>query len=87
MDVRPQTLQALARAGFDPTEGRKDGRIEIAATADKARELRRDGIRARLVRDRRGRTAAQRSRAAIARARGKLRGRMSADPLTGTDAP
>ena len=40
VDATPQNLSALARAGFDVTEGRRGHRIEIYGTAGQARKLR-----------------------------------------------
>jgi murein tripeptide amidase MpaA len=71
-----KNLKALALAGYDMTEGRrKDGTVEIVATARQADKL---NVGAKVVRDRAGRTAAQRS-AALA---------PPADPVTysGSDA-
>ena len=58
-----KNLEKLALAGFDVTEGRRGKTIEIYGTATQAAKLRTDGVNARIVRDRRGRTAAQRQRA------------------------
>ena len=58
-------LRELKRMGFDITEGQRRGGIEIVATKSQIAKLRKTGIRARLIRDRRGRTAA---RAAAAQA-------------------
>ena len=56
-----KNLKALAQAGFDMTEGRrKDGTVEIVATARQAKSL---DVGAKVVRDRAGRTSAQRSAA------------------------
>ena len=81
-----KNLERLALAGFDVTEGRRGRTVEIYGTAGQMRKLRADtGTRARLVRDRRGRTVAQRS-ARIARA-GLAKARASqATPYTGSDA-
>ena len=51
------TVETLARQGFDVTEGGKGRSIEIVATATQARKLRADGVRARLTRAKGGRTA------------------------------
>ena len=59
----PQNLEKLAMAGFDVTEGRRGGQIEIYGTATQVAKLRSDGISAKVVRDAKGRTAAQRQRA------------------------
>jgi murein tripeptide amidase MpaA len=54
-----KNLKALAQAGYDMTEGRrKDGTVEIVATAGQAKKL---DVGAKVVKDRNGRTAAQRS--------------------------
>ncbi len=58
-----QNLEKLAMAGFDVTEGRRGGQIEIYGTATQVAKLRSDGISAKVVRDAKGRTAAQRQRA------------------------
>jgi Zinc carboxypeptidase/Immune inhibitor A peptidase M6 len=58
-------LQELKRQGFDINEGYLRGGIEIVATRGQIAKLRRTGVRARLLRDRRGRTA---NRAAAAQA-------------------
>jgi hypothetical protein len=56
-------LEKLAMAGFDVTEGRRGSQIEIFGTAMQIAKLRGDGLRPRVVKDKRGRTAAQRQRA------------------------
>ena len=58
-----KNLEKLAMAGFDVTEGRRGKTIEVYGTATQAAKLRTDGVKATIVRDRRGRTAAQRQRA------------------------
>jgi hypothetical protein len=58
-----KNLEKLAMAGFDVTEGRRGRTIEVFGTAMQAAKLRTDGVKATLVRDRRGRTAAERQRA------------------------
>jgi len=56
-----KNLKSLAQAGYDMTEGRrKDGTVEIVATARQAKSL---DVGAKVVRDRAGRTSAQRSAA------------------------
>src|SRR5829696_2731556 len=56
-----KNLKSLAQAGFDMTEGRrKDGTVEIVATARQAGKL---DVGAKIVKDRHRRTAAQRSAA------------------------
>jgi len=73
VNASPQNLEKLAQAGFDVSEGgdRSDGRIEVFGTAGQLRKLKRaEGIASRLVKDRRGRTSAQRSRARAAQAGG-----------------
>ena len=59
----PQNLEKLAMAGFDVTEGRRGSRIEIFGTARQVAKLRNEGIRPTAIKDKRGRTAAQRQRA------------------------
>jgi hypothetical protein len=58
-------LRELKRQGFDITEGHGRGGIEIVATGRQVNKLRRAGLRAKLVRNRAGRTA---QRAAAAQA-------------------
>ena len=60
-------LRELKRQGFDITEGQRRGGIEIVATKRQVAKLRRAGISATLIRDRRGRTSRQ---AAAAQAAG-----------------
>jgi hypothetical protein len=50
-------LRELKRQGFDIAEGQRRGGIEIVATKRQIAKLRRVGITAKLIRDRRGRTA------------------------------
>src|SRR5215208_6759862 len=58
-----KNLEKLALAGFDVTEGRRGRRIEVYGTAKQmARFTRTSKVRTRLVKDRKGRTSAQRSR-------------------------
>ena len=66
----PKNLETLALAGFDVTEGRRGSKIEVYGTASQIAKLRNDGIRARAVRDGKGRTSAQRQRARMAQATG-----------------
>ncbi|HYI17538.1 MAG TPA: M14 family metallopeptidase, partial [Solirubrobacteraceae bacterium] len=58
-----QTVEKLAQAGFDVTEGRRAGaRIEVYGTKRQmARLARKEKIRGKLVRDKRGRTSVRRS--------------------------
>ena len=60
-----KNIEKLALAGFDVTEGRRaHGKIEVFGAAKQIASLtRKSKLRARLVKDRRGRTSAQRSRA------------------------
>ena len=60
-------LRELKRQGFDITEGQRRGGIEIVATKRQIAKLRRAGISAKLLRDRRGRSG---RRAAAAQAAG-----------------
>jgi len=60
-------LRELKRQGFDITEGQRRGGIEIVATKRQIAKLRRAGVAAKLVRDRRGRSS---RRAAAAQAAG-----------------
>jgi hypothetical protein len=57
-------LRELKRHGFDITEGHRRGGIEIVATQGQVSKLRGKGLKPKLLRDRRGRTA---RRAAAAR--------------------
>jgi hypothetical protein len=50
-------LRELKRLGFDITEGQRRRGIEIVATRSQIAKLRKTGIRATLIRDRRGRTS------------------------------
>ena len=59
----PQNLEKLAMAGFDVTEGIRGRQIEIFGTAEQIAKLKADGISAKVVRDRKGRTASQRQKA------------------------
>jgi hypothetical protein len=72
VNATADNLKALALAGFDVTEGRRGGKVEIYGTASQIRKLRDSaGIRARLVK----------GAARTARARAS-----QADPYTGSDA-
>lgn len=66
----PQNLEKLAMAGFDVTEGRRGAQIEVYGTSTQIAKLRTDGVKARLVRDKKGRTASQRQRARMSQATG-----------------
>jgi murein tripeptide amidase MpaA len=66
----PQNLEKLAMAGFDVTEGRRGKQIEVYGTSTQIAKLRTDGVKARAVRDKRGRTAAQRQRARMSQVTG-----------------
>jgi murein tripeptide amidase MpaA len=59
-------LRELKRLGFDITEGQRRGGIEIVATKRQIRNLRNKGIRAKLLRDRRGRSATRVAAAQVA---------------------
>ena len=50
-------LRELKRLGFDLTEGQRKKGVEIVATKAQVRKLRRAGIKAKLIRTKRGRTA------------------------------
>ena len=68
-----KNLERLAMAGFDVTEGRRGRRVEIYGSAKQIARLRRKTkVRAKLVRDRRGRTTAQRSQRKVTRGLRKL---------------
>ena len=69
-----KNLEKLALAGFDVTEGRRaKGKIEVYGTAKQiARLSSKSKVRAKLVRDRKGRTSAQRSRTKVRRGLAKL---------------
>jgi murein tripeptide amidase MpaA len=70
VQATPQNLEKLAMAGFDVTEGRRGSKIEVFGTATQIAKLRTDGVKAKAVRDAKGRTAAQRQRARSAQAEG-----------------
>jgi len=57
VDAGPRQLETLRQQGFDVTEGRRAGSIEIVGTSRQIAALRRKGVKARLLHDRRGRTA------------------------------
>src|ERR687893_2520506 len=77
-----QNLERLAMAGFDVTEGRRGRKIEIYGTSKQIARLRRKSkVRAKLVRDRRGRTAAQRSQIKVRRGLRKLGVRVRSSQL------
>lgn len=63
-----ENLEKLALAGFDVTEGRRGSQVEIFGTARQAAKLGDQGIKAKLVRDAKGRTASRRQKARIAQA-------------------
>jgi Zinc carboxypeptidase len=65
VDTGAKGLAELKRQGFDITEGHRRGGIEIVATREQVAKLRGKGLKAKLLRDRRGRTA---KRAAAAQA-------------------
>jgi Zinc carboxypeptidase len=67
VDAGAKQLAELKRQGFDIMEGHRRGGIEIVATRSQISKLRGKGLRAKLLRDRRGRTA---KRAAAAQAAG-----------------
>jgi Zinc carboxypeptidase/Immune inhibitor A peptidase M6 len=67
VDAGAKQLRELKRQGFDILEGHRRGGIEIVATKGQVSKLRGKGLRAKLLRDRRGRTA---RRAAAAQAAG-----------------
>ena len=82
-----KNLQKLALAGFDVTEGRRGrGRvIEVYGTAQQmSRFTRKSKVRTRLVKDRRGRTSAQRSRLKVRRGLKELGFRMRAAQVNPT---
>lgn len=58
-DLDGRTLQTLAESGFDTGEGREGKRLEVVATSDQVRALRKQGVDVALKRDARGRTALQ----------------------------
>ena len=60
-------IRELKRQGFDVTEGQRRGGIEIIATKRQIAKLRRAGVAAKLIRNKRGRTA---QRVAAAQAAG-----------------
>src|SRR4051794_7178526 len=66
--VNPRQLALLAQEGYDVTEARKANSnvVSIVATAGQARKLRAQNVGVTLMRDRFGRTARQKARAAQA---------------------
>ncbi|MEA2272393.1 MAG: hypothetical protein QOI98_1101 [Solirubrobacteraceae bacterium] len=56
------SVQTLARFGYDVTEGRRSGSIEIAATARQVGKLKKAGVQADVIRDGQNRTSSDRSR-------------------------
>ncbi|MGI8779531.1 MAG: M14 family zinc carboxypeptidase [Solirubrobacteraceae bacterium] len=54
-----ETISTLAQEGFDMTEARSGGQVEIIATGKQAKELRRLGLKPKLRRDENGVTALQ----------------------------
>src|SRR3954466_1078571 len=50
-------LRELKRLGFDMSEGKRRKGVEIIATKAQIRKLRRAGVRTKLIRTKRGRTA------------------------------
>jgi murein tripeptide amidase MpaA len=77
----PKVLERLALEGFDVAEGRRGDKVEIYGTAQQLGKLADQGIRARLVKDRKDRTSAQRSARIARRARAA-----QASEYTGSDA-
>jgi murein tripeptide amidase MpaA len=72
-----KNLERLALAGFDVTEGRRGRVIEVYGTARQmARFTRKNKVRTRLVKDKKGRTSAQRSRLKVRRGLKELGFRM-----------
>ena len=59
VNASAKALRALALEGFDVTEARSGGKIEIVATSAKAAKLRARGVEAELKRNARGETATQ----------------------------
>src|SRR3954452_18285955 len=59
-------LRELKRLGFDLTEGERRKGVEVDATRAQVRKLRRAGIRTKLIRTKRGRTALKASAAQAA---------------------
>jgi murein tripeptide amidase MpaA len=70
VDGTPKNLEKLALAGFDVTEGRRGSKVEVFGTASQIAKLRNEGIRAKIVKDRKGRTSAQRQKVRMAQATG-----------------
>jgi hypothetical protein len=66
----PQNMEKLALAGYDVLEGRRGSKVEIYGTAGQIAKLRNEGLRPRALRDRKGRSAAQRQRARMSQAAG-----------------
>jgi Zinc carboxypeptidase len=59
-------VRELKKLGFDLTEGKRRKGIEVVATKGQARKLRRAGVRTKLIRTKRGRTALKASAAQAA---------------------
>src|ERR1700741_3870607 len=57
VDAGAKQLAELKRQGFDIMEGHRRGGIEIVATKGQVSQLRGKALKAKLLRDRRGRTA------------------------------
>ena len=77
-----KNLERLAMAGFDVTEGRRGRTVEIYGNAKQIARLRRTTkVRTKLVRDRRGRTTAQRSQRKVTRGLRKLGVRVRSSQL------
>ena len=76
-----KNLEKLALAGFDVTEGRRiRGKVEVYGTSKQiARLSRKSKVRAKLVRDRKGRTSTQRSRTKVRRGLAELGARSLKD--------
>ncbi len=62
----PANAELLAQAGFDVTEGKRGSIIEIYGSKGQIAAIRKQGVRVRAVRDRKGRTAAGRQIARMA---------------------
>ena len=56
------SVQTLVRFGYDVTEGRRNGKIEFAATALQVGKLKKAGLAPEVIRDSQGRTTSERSR-------------------------
>ena len=67
VEATPANLERLALAGFDMTEGRRGGEVEIVGTEHQVGKLRAQGVNPTVVKDAKGQTSAERQRGLMAR--------------------